>query len=310
MSVDLSRPSAGRAPLVANGVAAVGRLPVLRAILDDSATRFEKALSETTGADVDFQVKDVLALRVGDAKDVNAAVASVFQAPELRCKVAVGINADVALMLIDLLFGASVSIPFTQHDRGLTKVESRAVEYAITSLIDSFQASFSKVVDVSFKLESTEQALDWLTLAGKGAAIVVCKFILQAQGRQGEAVLAIPRIALDPYNDVLARAPNANGNIEDAAWAQNLRDQVVRATVRVSAIMEKRGLTLGDVARFHVGQVIALPFSPTSLIPLKNGSRSLFNCELGQKEGFYTLRIEEKIDGEQEFINRIIGNQP
>ncbi|KAF2990610.1 FliM/FliN family flagellar motor switch protein [Methylocystis sp. MJC1] len=306
MSVDLSRPPAGRAPLVANGVATVGRLPVLRAIFDEAATRFEKAISETTGADVDFQVKDVLAVRVGDAKDAGPAVASVFQAPELRCKVAVGINVDLALMLVDLLFGSSVSIPFNRRDHGLTKVESRAVEYAITSLIDSFQAPFSNIVNVSYKLESTEPELDWFALAGKGAAIVVCKFVLQTQGRQGEAFLAIPRIALDPYNDVLSRTPNANGNVEDAAWAQNLRDQVVRASVKVSAVMEKRGLTLGDVARFHVGQLIALPFSPTSLIPLRNGSRPLFNCELGQKEGFYTVRIEEKIDGEQEFINRII----
>lgn len=306
MSVDLSRSSAGRAPLVANGVATVGRLPVLRAIFDEAATRFEKAISETTGADVDFQVKDVLALRVGDAKDASAAAASIFQAPELRCKVAVGINVDLALMLVDLLFGSSVSIPFEHRDRGLTKVESRAVEFAITSLIDSFQAPFSKVVNVSYKLESTEQEFDWFALAGKGAAIVVCKFVLQTQGRQGEAFLAIPRIALDPYNEALSRAPNANGNFEDAAWAQNLRDQVVRASVKVSAVMEKRGLTLGDVARFHVGQLISLPFSPTSLIPLKNGARPLFNCELGQKEGFYTVRIEEKIDGEQEFIDRII----
>jgi flagellar motor switch protein FliM len=309
MALDQSRPSAARAPLVANGVGSVGRLPVLRAILEEVATRLSRKLFETTGAEIDFQAKDVLAVRVGDTKGVACSLASVFQAPELRCKVAIGANTDLALMLVDLLFGSNVALPFTRQDRGLTKVESRAVEFAITTLIESFQASLSKVVSVSFKLESTEQALDWLLLGPKGAAIVICRFALQGQGRYGEAFIALPRIALDPFNETLSRSPNGAGNVEDAAWAQKLKDQVVKASVQVSAMMEKRGLTLGDVAQFHVGQVISLPFSPGSLIPLKNGSRALFNCELGQKDGFYTVRIEEKIDGEQEFIDRIIGDR-
>ncbi|HEY8163048.1 MAG: FliM/FliN family flagellar motor switch protein [Methylocystis sp.] len=309
MLSDQSRPSAARAPLVANGAGTVGRLPTLRAILDEAATRFSKTLYETTGVDIDFQAKDMLIVRVGDAKGVECSLASVFQAPELRCKVAIGANAELALTLVDLLFGSNVSIPFTRQDRGLTKVESRAVEFAINSLIEAFRLSFSKILGISYRLESTEQTLDWPALGPKGAAILVCRFALQSQGRLGEAVLAIPRIALDPFNETLSRASNGVGNVEDAAWAQKLKDQVVKATVKVSSTMEKRGLTLGDVAQFHVGQVIPLPFSPTSLIPLKNGSRPLFNCELGQKDGFYTVRIEEKIDGEQELLERIMGEQ-
>ncbi len=198
--------------------------------------------------------------------------------------------------------------PSTQHDRGLTKGESRAVEYEITSLIDSFQAAFSKVVEVSFQIGIHGANARLAYARRQSAAIVVCKFILQAQGRQGEAVPGDPRIALDPLNDVLARAPNANRNIEDAAG---------RKISGISRPRDREGLrghgeAWDDWATSHVSRWPAYcsSISPTSLIPLKNGSRSLFNCELGQKEGFYTVRIEEKIDGEQEFINRIIGNQP
>lgn len=309
MASNQPKPSTTHAPLVANGVGTVGRLPVLRAILDEAATRFSKTLFETTGAHIDFQAKDMFAVRVGDAKGVEYSLASVFHAAELRCKVAIGANAELALSLVDLLFGSNVSIPFTRRDRGLTKIEARAVEFAVTSLIEAFRLSFSKVLSVSYRRESTEQTLDWLALGPKGAAILVCRFVLQNQGRQGEVFLAIPRISLDPFNETLSRTPSGAGNVEDEAWAQKLRDQVVKATVKVSATMEKRGLTLGDVTQFHVGQVIPLPFSPTSLIPLKNGSRPIFNCELGQKDGFYTVRIEEKIDGEQDFIEKIIGER-
>jgi flagellar motor switch protein FliM len=309
--VDQRSGSPARAPLVANGVASVGRLPVLRGIFEDTATRFARATLEPTGADAEFLAKDILAIRIGDTKDIGEsyAVATFYLAPELRSKVVVGISLDLALMLIDLLFGANASFPFHRRDRALTKVESRAAEFATNALIESFQAALSKIVAVSFKPEVAEPELDWLSLAGKGSAVVVCKFHLQTAGRQGEALIAVPRIALDPFNEALSRTPNANGNVEDEAWARKLRGQVVKASVKVSAVMEKRGLTLGDVARFQVGQVIGLPLSPSSLIPLKNGQRPLFNCELGQKDGFYTVRIEEKIDAEQEFIKGIMGGR-
>lgn len=306
-----SSPRISREPLVANGVASVNRLSVLRTIFDETAARFSKAIFETTGNAVDFQVEDILAIRVGETKDIDAllSVASVYDAPDLQSKVAVAISMNLALSLIDLLFGSNVSIPFTRADRGLTKVESRAAEFATAAIIDSFQASLSKVVSATFKLERVEAAVDWLTLARKGSVIVLCKCKLQALGRQGDAILAIPRSALDPFRDALSRDPNAKGNVEDAAWARKLRGQVVKAAVTVSATMEKRGLTLGDVAQFHVGQIIELPFSPTSLIPLESANRRLFSCELGQKDGFYTVRVEEKIDGEQEFLSKIIGDQ-
>jgi len=298
-------------PLVANGVASVGRLSVLRTIFEECGSRFAKAVFETTGAEVELMVRDIQAVRVAEMKGVEdvCAIASIYAAPELRAKIVVGVDADLALTLIDVLFGSNVSTPFVRQERTLTRVEARAAEFAMATMLDAFQASLAKIVKSTFKLEGVEASVDWSLLGSRGSVVVLGRFVLQSGGRQGEALVAIPRSALDPYRDALSRAPNGANVIEDSAWARKLRDQLVKASVRVSATMEKRGLTLGDVARFHVGQIIELPFSPSSLIPLKNAERALFKCELGQKDGYYTVRIEEKIDGEEEFLNGIIGER-
>ncbi|HEY8261169.1 MAG TPA: FliM/FliN family flagellar motor C-terminal domain-containing protein, partial [Methylosinus sp.] len=71
--------------------------------------------------------------------------------------------------------------------------------------------------------------------------------------------------------------------------------------------MEKRDLTLGDIARFEVGQIVELPVTPTGLIKLECEGQALFWCEIGQKDGAYTIRIEDFVDKEQEFIDDVLG---
>ena len=105
----------------------------------------------------------------------------------------------------------------------------------------------------------------------------------------------------------LSRNPATEGLSLDEAWSKKLHDSVVQAEVKVSAVMDRKGLTLEDVARFEVGQVIQLDASPTSLIKLECESRALFWCNFGQKEGFYTVRVEECVNETEEFLQDIIG---
>ncbi len=50
-----------------------------------------------------------------------------------------------------------------------------------------------------------------------------------------------------------------------------------------------------------------LPITPTSLLRVESEGRTLFWCALGQKDGSYTVRIEEFCDERQEFIQDLLG---
>jgi len=305
---DASASRVAQEPLVANGAASVNRLSALQSIFEEAAARFSKTLLEKTGSSIESSVEEVSAIRIGETQAIDAALAvvGVYDIEELRSKAIVGIDFELVLCLIEALFGSNVSAPFARKDRTATKVELRAAEFAMTTFVKSFQNSLSRFVDANFELEQVAPTADWGALGRKGSVVVLCTCRVRACGREGEVVMAIARSALDPYRDALSRDLNSIGANEDSTWADNLRNQVVRATVTVSATMERKGLTLGDVARFRIGQVIGLPFSPTSLILVKCADRRLFNCELGQKDGCYTVRIEELIDDKEEFIKSIL----
>jgi flagellar motor switch protein FliM len=217
------------------------------------------------------------------------------------------VSAGFVSSLIEILFSGSSSRPFMRTDVALTKVETRAADFAINSLADSLADAFSKIVEVSFAYDGARNSIDWTPLGRKGSIIVVCKCRFKSHGQGADAFFLIPRAALDPFREILGRDPNSKGMTKNSAWTSKLHDQVVQTSVTISAVMERSDFTLDDVARLEVGQVIALPVSPEGVIPLKCGERRLFGCTLGQKDGYYTVRIEEFVNERQDFLENVLG---
>ena len=59
-------------------------------------------------------------------------------------------------------------------------------------------------------------------------------------------------------------------------------------------------MSLGDLTNLKVGQVIELQATARSPVTLACNEQPVFNCQLGQLDGSYTLQIEELIHEEEE----------
>jgi flagellar motor switch protein FliM len=300
---------AAREPLIVNGEASISRLPVLRTMFDEAAESYASALSDVVEGAVDFSVAELHAGTLAEMRRTfdNAAVSAVFQVDALDARTMITFDRQFVELLVESLFGASIEERFVEDDRPLSKIEMRAARNAIEEIIAGLSRALAPIVKTHFKLEQLDAETDPTVLGRSGTIIVVCRCEFKFLGRVGEALIAVPRSAFDPYRNELARNPATEGSPADMQWTNKLHDRVVQTDVRVSAVMERDGLTLQDVAAFHVGQVIQLPLSPTSLIKLECEERSLFWCELGQKDGHYTIRIEDYVDEDEEFIQHILA---
>jgi len=55
--------------------------------------------------------------------------------------------------------------------------------------------------------------------------------------------------------------------------------------------------------------VLKLQATPRSRLKIESNHQPLFWCHLGQSEGFYTVRIDELFDRDQEFINNVLNTR-
>ena len=83
---------------------------------------------------------------------------------------------------------------------------------------------------------------------------------------------------------------------------------VTRAHVVVTAVLDERMGTLGEVAGFEVGQVVELNATASGRVRLECNAERLMWCYLGKSQGKYALRVDELVDREQEFMNEILSS--
>jgi flagellar motor switch protein FliM len=105
----------------------------------------------------------------------------------------------------------------------------------------------------------------------------------------------------------LSLAPAKAEARPDPGWAQQIRNQLTRADVTLTAILEERPGLLGEVLGLAVGQVIDLEATPQSRVRVECNGEALIWCDLGKSNGVYTLRVDSFVDREQEFMDDILA---
>ncbi len=295
--------------LLAGGGLSVERLPLLRAVFEDMASGFEETLRRVSDPAAKFFIDQITAGRTNDIFESyeGCALTAVYSGADLDSKILVGVDHKFVFSLVEALFGADGSEAPCEEERSLSNVELRVGQFAFSRLTKALQASFSSVADIVFEMERVASKFDFTVGGRKNGAAIMCRFKLAALDREGEIFVVIPQSVLDPFRETLSRDPLVEVPLMDAQWAKRMQSRVTQTEVSVQAVMEKRGLTLADIARLEVGQIVELPISPSSLIKLECERQALFWCELGQKDGAYTVRIEDFVDQDQEFIDDVLG---
>ncbi len=64
---------------------------------------------------------------------------------------------------------------------------------------------------------------------------------------------------------------------------------------------------LAEIAGLNVGQVLDLQATPRTRVHLECDGQRMILCQFGKSNGVYTLRVEDFVDREREFMNDILA---
>jgi flagellar motor switch protein FliM len=298
-----------RERLLSGGGPSLDRMPLLRAVFDAMASDVQDSMRGLAEGTMQFVVETTTVARASDVAveaERSALAATYVVGADSDAKAIIAADRRFVFTLLEGLFGADGSEAPYEAERELTAIETRVGTLAFTRVTNSLQAAFLSLVGASFALEPAENRAEAAGGARKNGFCVICRCRLRAFGTEGELLLALPQATLDPLRDALSQEAPAAAPSADPHWAKRMKERVTQTEVTLSAVMEKTDLTLADVARFEVGQIIELPVSPTGLVALMCEGQSLFWCEIGQKDGSYTIRIDDFVDQRQEFIDDVL----
>lgn len=119
--------------------------------------------------------------------------------------------------------------------------------------------------------------------------------------------ILIPQAALNSVRQQLGRDLSNDAAVRDPAWTRQIESEIGRTEVAVKGVIEERHFALADIAELKVGGILQLQATTKTRIRLECNAEPLFWCNLGQGDGFYTLRIDESVNQEQEFIDDVLS---
>lgn len=293
-------------PHVLVGDATVDRMPGLTVIFEQTGESFGRFLTRYAEG-VLVSVENFQGCRLLDLTEGPESLGKVyaFRSQENDFRVAVGVDSGFRNLVFELLLGSGVLE--APEDRPPTRIEDRVIAHAVLKLVSGFADAFLSLALLHFEREPSLEGAGFLALGARTTVVAYVKMKMQYGDESGQVVFALPRSALDPFRALLSRHPGADGNASDEKWSEKLYNSVVQTEVKAEVRIEARGFTLGDVARFEVGDILRLPIAPTDPIRVFAEGRTLFWCTLGQKDGMYTVRLEEFSDQRESYIENILG---
>jgi len=288
----------------------IERMPMLRVIFDRMAIQCSENMRQLSTAPAYFGVTSVKTERLGKILEAaeGKAVVAVLQAQAWDARIMIGLDNKLVFALVEAMFGGDGSEAPYSDTRALTNIEMRLAQKTFDLITKALQSAFSAVVETHFKFERIETRMDFAVIAPRNNFTVLTKLNLRILGRSGELFVVMPQAALNPIRQNLA-ADHANDfATADPRWRKQIKAEVGKAEVTVQAIIEEDGFTLGDVADLKVGSILHLKATPKSRVKLECNAEPLFWCQLGQAEGKYTLRIDDMVDSEQDFLDGLIDH--
>jgi flagellar motor switch protein FliM len=285
---------------------APGRLPVLQGVFEKMATHAAAGLRALCEAPCQILLEDVRAGSLWELlQPFEGGIAAVCNVSGWDKGIIIGCDRSFAFALVEAMFGGDGTESPYAGNRPLSPVECQSMQEAMTIVTAALQVSFSPIGKPAFAVERFEPALEIAALEIADAPALLAELKLQVFDGGGRLFVAMPQAALAPMRKRLERDPPLEPANQDPNWARQMQSQVENAHVALLCTIEGPDISLDAVCDLHIGQVLGLDATPSSLFTLENEGKALFRCKLGQSKGMFTVRIEAEAGESADLLSEI-----
>ncbi len=309
MNVQAAKSNRDRAKLLESALSAgrnrPDRLPGLAVIFERLAKALAEELEKLSFLRPRVALVDISTGAFADAHLVTAdTLEAVVRADKWKGYVCFSATRDVAMAFVEAAHGYDGTINArNKPERPLTQTEISIVALLFKRLSRALTDAFSANFDVSFELKSVANRDDLILVSQTDAPVITVQLSMEYHDSQGYLSVVIPQNLLDPFRDLLQSirpSPEIDaGNGGDHDWAKQLADEISRAFVKTTAVLDSSCIGLGEVAAFDVGTVVPLSGNSISRVCLEIDDRPLFWCELGRQNTQLALRIDADYDADE-----------
>jgi len=222
---------------------------------------------------------------------VQPTVIVIMEMYPLSSNALLEINPRLVFAIIDRMLGGPGKAVY--KPRELTDIERTVTERVVMRMLELLEESWSTIVDIRFRIQNMESNPYFAQICPASDIVVVVTLQVKLGEVDGFINLCIPYFAIEPIIDRLSSQQwfVSTGAKEDEASREHLIKRLLKVKVPLSAEIGHADLTLRDVLKLQVGDVIKLEEPYLQPIKVKVGNQVKFLAQVGVHNKRYSVKI-------------------
>ncbi|MFN8557065.1 MAG: flagellar motor switch protein FliM [Dehalococcoidia bacterium] len=199
---------------------------------------------------------------------------------------------NMAIMMIDRLLGGSGSAVDPNHE--LTDIELALVRNLVRTLLDAYQEAWLNLVETDPVLEEISNSPQIVHVAAATDIVVIVLLEAQIGDRPGTFSICVPHVVLEPIMQRLSAqvwATTSRRRHVPPEIREQLSGGIRKASVNLTAILGETRVTVDEVVRLQVGDVLMLNPGSVQQARLQVGDQVKFAGQPGVVGGRMAVKI-------------------
>lgn len=200
---------------------------------------------------------------------------------------------NLVFLVVDNMFGGDGRFHTRVEGRDFTPTEQRIIQGLLNVVFAEYEKSWKPVHNISFEYIRSEMNSQFANIATPSEIVVSTTFTLEFGGATADMHICFPYSMLEPIRDLLYSTMQSDQLSSDKRWIGTLRKQLQGAEVEVVARLGDGKITLGQILKLRVGDIIPLHI-PDRIQALVDNV-PLIECTYGQQNGQYAMKVDRFI---------------
>jgi flagellar motor switch protein FliM len=270
--------------IIARASESMQSLPMLDVIYGRMATGLTSAFKSKAAVLVESSVAPVEYMTWSDAISnlEPYAVCGVAEADPWAGSVIIAMDSEFFYPTIETQMRGT-PIPGSAPKRAPSSIEQRLGKRITGMIADEMADSFSRLTEVSFKLDSIETPQQVNSLQGTNSPCAVVRFNMKVGGCEGGMTIIFPMQTLEPAQIILSKMFLGEKLGGDGTWREFLMEHITGSSVNVYARFHEVQVSLGDVMAWEPGTTIDLGIFEGHEATVMCSGIPIFHAAVGKK---------------------------
>ena len=268
-----------------------GKLPGLEMINERFARTLRVGVYNLLHRSAELTVKGIEMVRFGEymhSLQVPTNLNLVKVKP-LRGTALVVYEPRLVFTMVDNFFGGAGKYPARIEGREFTPTELRVIQLLLRQTFADMAEAWAPVMPVEFEYVHSEINPHFANIVNPREYVIVSRFNVELDGGGGELHVAIPYTMIEPIREQLDAGVQGDRIESDEGWTRAMRAQLQDAEVELSSAIAQRQISLRELSRLRVGDVIPIELPRT--VQLQVEQVPLFSGEFGIHNGHNAIKV-------------------